>query len=187
MTSKTGLIIIDVQQGFDDSSYWGERNNPEAEQKMHDILVAFRAAELPIFHVRHDSTSKKSPLHPSNPGNRIKPEVAPAEGEPVYPKTVNSAFIGTDLERDIRAKGVERLVIVGLTTNHCVSTTTRMAGNFGFDTAIVSDATATFERMGLDGKMRPAEEVHASALSDLNEEFARVIDTQSVLEELRSN
>lgn len=186
MTRKTGLIIIDVQQGFDDVSYWGVRNNPLAEQNMHEILGAFRSAGLPILHVRHDSISENSPLHPSNQGNRIKPEVAPLEGEPIYPKTVNSAFIGTNLEADIRAAGIERLVIIGLTTNHCVSTTTRMAGNFGFDTAIVSDATATFERMGIDGKMRPAEEVHASALSDLNEEFARVIDTRTVLGELQS-
>lgn len=186
MTKKTGLIIIDVQQGFDDVGYWGRRNNPDAEQRMRDILLAFRGTGLPVFHVRHDSVSDKSPLHPSKESNRIKPEVAPLEGEPIYPKTVNSAFIGTNLEADIRAAGLERLVIMGLTTNHCVSTTTRMAGNFGFDTSIVSDATATFERMGIDGRMRPAEEVHASALSDLNEEFARVVDTMTVLAELQA-
>ncbi|HEY0626656.1 MAG TPA: cysteine hydrolase family protein [Allosphingosinicella sp.] len=174
---NTALILIDVQQGFDDAHFWGRRNNPDAERNVAKLLESWRGAGRPVFHVRHDSVHENSPLHPDSPGNRIKPEAAPLDGEPIYPKSVNSAFIGTTLEQDLRAQGISRVVIAGLTTNHCVSTTTRMAGNLGFETFLVSDATATFERLGLDGKMRPAEEVHASALSDLHGEFATVVTT----------
>lgn len=94
---------------------------------------------------------------------------------------VNSGFIGTDLEARLRAAGIATVVIVGLTTNHCVSTTTRMAGNLGFAAHVVSDATATFARPALDGRLRPAEEVHLAALSDLKGEFAEVVVTDEVL------
>jgi nicotinamidase-related amidase len=94
---------------------------------------------------------------------------------------VNSAFIGTNLEADLRTLGIETLVLVGLTTNHCVSTTARMAGNLGFETMVVADATATFDRANLDGTMRRAEDVHQAALSDLRDEFAQIVTTKWLL------
>ena len=105
----------------------------------------------------------------------------PHSGEPTYRKSVNSGFIGTTLEADLRERGIHTLVIVGLTTNHCVSTTARMAGNLGFTTYVVSDATAAFDRAGMDGSYRSAGEVHAAALSDLHGEFATVVDSDAVL------
>ena len=117
-------------------------------------------------------------------GHEPKPEAAPAPGETVYVKQVNSGFIGTTLEYELRAQGTQALVIVGLTTNHCVSTTTRMASNLGFQTFVVEDATAAFDRAGLDGKTRPAAEVHMAALSDLSGEFASVVRTDDVLRTL---
>lgn len=180
LPARTALIVIDVQQGFNEPR-WGARNNPAAEANIARLLAAFRAAGRTVIHVQHDSAAATGAFRPGSAGHRVKPEAAPLEGERIYHKSVNSAFIGTTLEHDLRQAGIEGLVISGLTTNHCVSTTTRMAGNFGFATVIVSDATATFERMGLDGVMRPAEEVHWAALSDLSEEFATVASTDEVL------
>lgn len=174
------LLIIDVQQGFDEPS-WGPRNNPQAEAKIARLLAASRKSCRPVLHVFHDSLSPTSPLRPGAPGNAPKPEVMPLDGEPIYRKSVNSSFIGTSLEADLRAAQISTLIVVGLTTNHCVSTTVRMAGNLGFETYLVSDATATFDRLGIDGRMRPAEEVHVAALSDLQDEFATIIDTDTVL------
>src|SRR5947208_14709 len=81
----------------------------------------------------------------------------PLPGEPVVQKSVNSAFIGTTLEADLRRRGITTLVMVGLQTNMCVSTTARMAGNLGFTTYVVSDATATFDNTGPDGKRYASE------------------------------
>ncbi len=179
--TKAALVVVDVQQGFLDPS-WGHRNNPDAEINVARLIAAWRRDGRPVRHVHHASRSPEGSFFQGAPGHEPKPEAVPAPGEPVYLKAVNSAFIGTTLEQDLRAHGIETLVIVGLTTNHCVSTTTRMAGNLGFTTYLVDDATATFDRLGLDGRMRPAAEVHAAALSDLSEEFATIVRTDQVLE-----
>jgi nicotinamidase-related amidase len=179
-TRHTALIVMDVQQGFDDPS-WGTRNNPDAETNIARLLEAWRGAGRPVFFARHDSRWPTSPLRPGQPGNRIKDAVAPRPGEPVLPKTVNSAFIGTPLEAELRRLGVTDVVITGLVTNHCVSTTARMAANLGFRTVVVADGTATFDRTGPDGRHWSAEDMHAMELAALNGEFAAIATTEELL------
>jgi len=139
---------------------------------------------MPIIHTQHCSREPNSPLRPDSPGNAIKESASPLPTEPVLTKNVNSAFIGTDLESRLKANKVKTVVLVGLTTDHCVSTTARMAANLGFDTYVVSDATATFDRTGPDGRNFKADEIHAANLASLHQEFATIIDTESLLKKL---
>lgn len=180
LNAHAALLVIDVQQGFSDPS-WGPRNNPEAEANIGHLLAAWRVSGRPVIHVHHDSSSATGSFVPGTLGNAPKAEAAPLEGEPVHHKTVNSGFIGTRLEQDLRDAGIDTVAIVGFTTQHCVSTTTRMARNLGFHAYVVSDATATFDQTGMDGRERAASDVHFAALSDLNGEFATVIDTKTLL------
>jgi len=172
------LILIDIQKGFDDIAYWGgQRNNPNAENNAAELLKIWRENQLPIFHIQHCSTNPTSLLNATNPGNELKEMVKPILGETIIQKNVNSAFIGTNLKQLLGEQKIKTLVIVGLTTDHCVSTTTRMAGNFGFDTFVVSDATATFNKKGVDGQHYSSELIHETALASLNGEFATVVTT----------
>jgi nicotinamidase-related amidase len=180
LPASAALLLIDVQKGFD-SPYWGIRNNPQAEANMKRILDVWRRTVRPVVHVRHMSVEPDSPLRPNQSGNEFKPETAPIEGERVEEKVVNSAFIGTKLEAYLRGHGIETVVIVGLTTDHCVSTSTRMAGNLGFRTYVICDATATFSRTGYDGRKYDAEEIHHYALASLHDEFATVLTTEQLL------
>lgn len=183
--SPVALLLIDVQQGLDHPR-WGARNNPDAEQQIGALLAAWRQAKWPVVHVQHMSQVPSSPLRPNTPGNAFKKEAIPHDGEPVFQKTVNSAFIGTALEDHLRREGIHALVIVGLTTDHCVSSTTRMAGNLGFDVVVVEDATATFERTGPDGVRYSADQMHRLALASLHGEFAQVESAHDVLARLRA-
>ncbi|HUP27140.1 MAG TPA: cysteine hydrolase family protein [Chloroflexia bacterium] len=177
----TALIVIDVQKGLDEP-YWGERNNPEAEQNMARLLQAWRQQRWPVYHVQHRSKNPRSPLRPDYPGNEIKDIVKPEPGEPVLQKRENSAFIGTDLEAMLRSANQRTLVLTGLTTDHCISSTARMAANLGFETIVVSDATAAFDRRSpISGKHYTGEEIHDVELTALSGEFATIFDTESLL------
>ena len=178
---QPGLLVIDVQRGLDHPA-WGQRNNPEAEGNIAHLLAEWRQRGWPIIHVRHCSVEPNSPLRPELPGNAFKAEAQPLPGEPEFTKTVNSAFIGTGLEAYLRSHAITALVIVGLTTDHCVSTSVRMAANLGFEVTLVADATATFERRGHDGTHYPADVMHAINLASLNGEFCAVQSTRQVLD-----
>lgn len=179
------LIVVDVQRAFDEWEAAGKRrNNPDAVARIVDLLAAFRTHSAPIFHIRHEGTKPNSTFRPDRTGYAVKDEAREQAGEPVIVKRVNSAFIGTDLEMRLRAADIATLVICGATTNHCVETTTRMAGNLGFDARLVRDATWTFDRRGPDGDTHAAEDIHAMTLSNLNGEFARIVTTNEAIASL---
>lgn len=180
---NTALVIIDVQQGFEDA-VWGKRNNPQAEINMAELLQAWRDSDRPVIHVQHLSVSPQSPLRSGQRGCEFKAEVKPLNHEPIFQKNVNSAFIGTSLESYLKERDISSLVIVGLTTDHCVSTSTRMAANLGFQVFLVSDGTATFERTSHDGRHYSAEEIHEINLASLNKEFATIVSTKEVIAQL---
>lgn len=181
--NNPALILIDIQKGFHDVAYWGgDRNNVTAEEKAGELLEIWRSKKLPIFHVQHCSSNPNSILNETNSGNEFQDVVKPLEGETIIKKNVNSAFIGTNLKELLDNDKITNLVIVGLTTDHCVSTTTRMAGNFDYKVYLVSDATATFNKKGLNGEDFSAELIHQTALASLNEEFAQVVTSEFIKE-----
>lgn len=174
------LLVIDLQKAIDHPD-WGQRNNPQAEQNVTALLQAWRASGRPIYHVRHDSTEAQSHYRPGQPGNQFKAEALPLAGETVIAKRTNSAFIGTNLEAQLRAAGHTLLIAAGVITNNSVEATVRMAGNLGFDTFLVEDACFTFARKDWAGHMRTADEVHAMSLANLDGEYCTVVRSADVL------
>ncbi len=175
------LLIVDVQQDFDDESYWGPRNNPDCEYNVATLLRTWRRHGRPVVFVRHDSTDAESPLRPGQPGNAFKPVVS---GEPnlLVSKTVNSCFHGTpSLDSWLRDQGLAGFVLAGITTNHCGETTARVGGNLGYQVLFALDATHTFDRRGPDGQVLTADELARATATNLHGEFATVVSTRQLM------
>ena len=183
LNKNSALLLVDIQKAFLEKDYPGIiRNNEDAEFICGKILNKWRTLDLPVIHVRHSSTNPESKLHKSKPGFEFNDYVIPLKTEMVLTKKVNSAFIGTNLE-DILFKGnINTLVIVGMTTNHCISTTVRMSGNLGFNTYLISDSTACYNTKGLNGEIIDCNTIYNSALASLQEEFATVIDSKELFD-----
>jgi nicotinamidase-related amidase len=180
LPGNAALLVIDLQKAIDHPS-WGKRNNPNAEKNVAALLDVWRTSGRPIYHIRHDSTEAASHYLPGRPGNDFKPETAPLAGETVIAKRVNSAFIGTNLEAELRTARQSTLVVAGVITNNSVEATVRMAGNLGFETFLVEDACFTFDRRDWTGRLRTASDVHAMSLANLDGEYCTVTRTADVL------
>jgi len=183
--SGSGLILIDLQRGFYDSK-WGQRNNPLLEKNVAALLAVFRAYGLMVAHVRHDSTEPDSPLRSGSSGFEFLKEASPVPAEEVFTKRQHGAFVGTALERFLKWKKIECPVFVGLSTDHCVSTSVRMAHDLGFRSLVVSDATATFGRITPYGSNASADLVHELALASLDREFGDVVTVAQLKNGLRN-
>ncbi len=183
--ADTALLVIDVQMAFVHRDARGApRTTRDAETNIARLMATFRAARGRVVHVHHHSREDGSPFAAGLPGAEVQELAMPAPGEAVYIKHVNSGFIGTSLEADLRRDGVERLILCGATANHCVETTTRMAGNLGFDTYYVSDGVWAYGNTGPDGRAHEPEDVLSATISNLHGEFATVLSTDKVLDKL---
>ena len=175
----TALVLVDIQQGL--ASTTGPRNNPGAEEQAGELLRAFRRAGAPRIHVQHLSVQAHSPLRPELPGVELHPAVTPGADEPLFQKRSSSPFVDTPIEAYLREHEIRRIVVAGLTTEHCVSSTCRAASDRGFEVAVVEDATACFGRISYDGRYHAPEEIHRLALVALHEEFATITSTARLL------
>jgi len=185
IAENAALMIIDFQKAIDDPK-WGRRNNPDAEDKSARLLAIWRQAGRPIVHVQHLSNQPDSPYRPAQAGCDFKDLLAPGPGEIVIQKRTNNAFIDTGLEATLRGFGIGELVIAGVLLHNSVDATVRMAGNLGFKTWLVEDATASIDLTDLQGRLWAAEDVHAVSLAQLNGEYARVVRSEAFLAGLQT-
>ena len=174
------LLPIDMQRGFDDAP-WPRRWNSTVDANGLSLLRAWREAGRPIIHVRHDSIVEGSSLTPGSTGNQFRPGFEPQGCEPLVSKSVNSAFIGTDLDLRLRRLGARYVVAFGMSTDMCVSTTIRTGANMGWNMVLVEDACDCFDLPDGKGGVIPAEMVQTAHVATLGFEFCRVVSTAELL------
>jgi len=175
------LLSIDMQQAFDVAP-WPRRWNQAVDANGLALLAAWRAAKRPIIHVRHDSVQSGSTLAAGAPGNAFRPGFGPQDNEPLVTKSVNSAFIGTDLDEQLKELGAKHVVAFGISTDMCVSTTVRMGTNLGWDMVLVPDACDCFDLpCPYGGPWIPAEQVHTTHVATLAYEFCRIMPTAELI------
>ena len=177
----TALLIIDMQKGML-SPTLPPRNNPQAEANIARLLAAWREAGKPVVFVRHISRSATSVFAPGQPGAEFQERFAPLALEHIVEKNVPDAFVNTGLERWLHVRGIRDVVIVGVSTNNSVEATARSAGNLGFDAIVSADAAFTFDQRDLNGRLWPAEDVHALSLANIAMDYAAVRSTNEIVE-----
>ncbi|WP_149552689.1 cysteine hydrolase family protein [Streptomyces marokkonensis] len=188
IAQNAALVVVDVQQGFEEVDFWGTRNNPAADDNIAALIDVWQSTGRPVVFVRHDSVKPGSPLRTGYGGNGFKEYVERRRGkgsgaELLVTKRVNSAFLGTpDLGAWLREAGISQVVLAGIQTNMCVETTARMGGNLGYEVVVAFDATYTFGLEGPFGWRQSADELaRASAVSLHGGGFAAVVTTEDVL------
>lgn len=175
------LVVVDVQQGFDDTEYYGDRNNPSCENNIAALLTAWNSQGWPVVYVRHDSEEPRSPLHPSKSSNAFKPILEANSPDLLVVKSAHSAFYGDpDLDGWLRGHGISSLAICGIQTNICCETTARMAADLGYDVMFILDATYTFDVHPPDGQPVRAREIARTTSLNLANGFASVVFTSEL-------
>lgn len=182
---NTALVVVDAQIGVNELRHWGgptgRRNNPACEANIAALLKAWRVRELPVAFTQHDSRQAVSPLKVGQPGGAFLEGLGPVGNELVVRKDVNSAFVGTALELELRRRNITRLVVVGYFTNFCVETTVRMAGNLGFDTYLGHDCCSTSNRIDINGVDHAPELVHDISVASMHGEFCTALTHTQIL------
>jgi len=170
------LLPVDMQRAFD-APPWPRRWNDQADANGLALLDAWRTAGRPIIHVRHDSVQPGSTLAPGTPGNAFRPGFEPLESELLITKSVNSAFIGTDLDERLKRVGARHVVVFGISTDMCVSTTIRTGANMGWDMILAPDACDCFDLPDSQGGWISAAEIQRAHVATLAFEFCRIHST----------
>lgn len=172
------LIVIDAQVEYT-AGPLTLAGVDEALVKIGQLLVDARAAGCPVIHVAHEGAAGR-PFDPSA-GGRIVDSVAPIEGEPVVLKKLPNAFADTKLAALLGDDPGRPLVICGFMTHMCVSATARAATDLGFETVVVSDASATRSLpSATGGDAVDAAVVHGAALAALADRFSVVSTTSEI-------
>jgi nicotinamidase-related amidase len=174
------LLAIDMQQAID----WPgrpRRGNPQLDDNGRMLLALWRGVGLPILHVRHDSVEPDSLFRPGHPGNALRPGFEPGAGEGLVVKSVNSAFIGTDLDLRLRRLGAKRVVTFGWATDMCVSTTIRTGANMGWEMVMVPEACDCCDLPDpIGGGTIAAEEIHRVHVATLAADFCRLVSVAAL-------
>lgn len=177
--ADSALVLIDCQNTYREGIM--ALNGVEAAlDEAAQLLAAARRLGIPVFHIQHDS-GPGSPYDISQSIGAIADKVAPASGEPVIVKNYPNSFVGTDLEKQLKASGRNNVVIAGLMTHMCVNSTTRGAFNLGFAPTVVAAATATRDLPGINGQTVPAAAMQAASLAALADLFAVVVPNTASL------
>ena len=180
---KSALVIIDAQYGIKDEVHWGgNRNNPKAEENIKRLLSYWREKNLPVIIVQHCSISRTSPFWPNKEGNKLMDFIDVRKNEKLLQKSTASAFIKTDLVQHLDHLKISDLVITGFVTNNSVEATARNAGDLGIMTVVVSDATACFDKIGINGVKYKSEVVHQLSLANLKDEYATIRTTEEIIQ-----
>ena len=178
MSNESGvsdvLVLIDIQNDYFPGGTMELAGAEAAGQAAQSLLARWRAAGLPVIHVRHENLRPGATFFlPGTSGAALHPCVSPLPGEVVVLKHFPSAFRDTDLLEFLRGMPTQRLTVCGMMTHMCVDTTVRAAFDLGFSVRLAADACATRD-LSFAGRTVAAADVQTAYLAALGAVFAQV-------------
>lgn len=178
---RTALLVIDFQNEY----FSGRLPIPHGPQALEQALRLVQwadAGQIPVFHIQHVAPEGASVFAIDGDNVRFHPQLQPREGDTVVQKRSVSAFIGTDLADQLRARGMTALVICGLMTHACVAGAARDAAPLGFEVVVACDAVATRTITRSGGDSVDADTLHRAALAEIEDVFAEVMPTALIVQ-----
>ncbi len=176
-----GLIIVDVQNDYFGGGAMELVGMEDAAANCRKLLDAFRAAQLPVFHIQHLSTRPGAGFFvPDTPGCEIHGSMQPLAGEALVTKHYPSAFRETDLQQLLQMSDIDELVICGAMSHMCIDTTVRAAFDLGYRCHLPADACATRD-LEFNGQTVGAADVQGAFMAALGMPFAQVLSTDEYL------
>ncbi|MDN7229376.1 cysteine hydrolase family protein [Planococcus sp. N064] len=181
---STALIIVDIQKDYFPNGKMELSNPEEAAANAAKVLDWFRKNQKEnIFHVQHVASDPAMGFFlPDTEGTEIHKAVQPLEHESIIIKHFANSFLQTDLESQLKEKGITKLVVVGMMTHMCIDATVRAAVDLGYETTLIEDACATRELIYQD-KVVSAEQVHYAFIGALQGMYAEVTSTEAFLQQ----
>lgn len=178
----TAVLVIDLQQEFARRTAAGwPRSNPQAEARVAEVLAWARRSGVPVVHVHHDDPDPGSGFRLVLPGGAPMGCAAPLAGEAVVIKHQSSAFAGTGLDQTLRARGIDRLIVMGAAVDWCISSSVRAARDFGFRVTLVEDAVFGFGIPLDSGAEVDADTILRATLATLGAGFARRVTADALM------
>ncbi|RFB79944.1 isochorismatase family protein [Methylovirgula sp. 4M-Z18] len=178
MSSKTALLVIDVQESFRHRPYFRDQELPAYLARQQALIDGAKVAGIPIvqiFHVEDAGVfSEASGFVTALAPLRIEPDA-------VFRKRRHSALIGSGLDVWLTANGIRRVIVSGIRTEQCCETTARHASDLGYAVDYVGEATLTFPMTDATGREWSAAEIRARTELVLAGRFARIVSVAQAL------
>ena len=170
----SALIMIDLQNTYR-KGVMQLTGVEEAILEAKKLLEMARDHKIPIFHIRHDG-GVGTPYDVSAEIGAISDEVAPIAGEPVITKHYPNSFVQTDLDQQLKAIGIEKIVLAGFMTHMCINSTAHGGFNLGYAPTVVASTTATRPLEAANGKVVSAQQVQDAAIASTRDLYAAIIN-----------
>jgi nicotinamidase-related amidase len=172
-----GLLIIDIQRDYFPGGAYPLVAPEAAAEAAKRALDRFRAAGEPVVHMQHIWDAPDAPFFKKGtPGTEIHPLVTPAGGETVIEKDEANSFLGTPLEKTLRAEGIDELVVAGMMSSMCVDATVRAGADLGFGMTVIHDGCAAPD-LEFGGTTVPGASVHAAFMAALGSGYATLVSS----------
>ncbi|MEP7242362.1 MAG: isochorismatase family protein [Gammaproteobacteria bacterium] len=179
---KSALIVVDVQQSFQQRPYWHDEDVAPFMSQIQKLIDRCQSQGVPVLQVFHEEPSGVF----SRASGHVKAlealRIAPTE---VFYKNVHSALFGRasngkSLETWLRDNGIQHVIVTGIRTEQCCETTTRHASDSGFEVTYAMDATLTFPMVAKSGRTYSAADIMERTELVLADRFAKVVNAEAV-------